>query len=150
MRKALCLMSLMLACLIALSGCVTDAKENGGGTVPAASSGESGTAAAAARRLFNQKDDDPNGDEWAPGKESFSNMYGDVPDVPSPGMVKLTGLAAYIANNAGDDDEMYFIVGVTSSKTDGAYGAESDAASGKQYLDFVYNGKTIREHMATE
>ena len=112
--------------------------------------GDGGTAAAAARRLFNQKDDDPNGDEWAPGKESFSNMYGDVPDVPSPGMVKLTGLAAYIANNAGDDDEMYFIVGVTSSKTDGAYGAESDAASGKQYLDFVYNGKTIREHMATE
>lgn len=150
MKKALCLMSLMLACLIALSGCVTDAKENDGGTVPAASSAESGTAAAAARRLFNQKDDDPNGDEWAPGKESFSNMYGDVPDVPSPGMVKLTDLAAYIANNAGDDDEMYFIVGVTSSKTDGAYGVESDAASGKQYLDFVYNGKTIREHMATE
>lgn len=43
----------------------------------------------------------------------YANCYSDAPDIPPAGSVCFTPLAAYIANNAADDEEIYFIVGIT-------------------------------------
>ena len=73
----------------------------------------------------------------------YGNTYGDSPDIPGPGSVKLTPLASYLANTASKDEELYFLVGVTSSPE------QSDASADKTpFEDHIYNGKKVSEYLA--
>ena len=73
----------------------------------------------------------------------YGNTYGDSPDIPGPGSVKLTPLASYLANTASKDEELYFLVGVTSSQE------QSDASADKTpFEDHIYNGKKVSEYLA--
>ncbi|MDD6259948.1 MAG: hypothetical protein PUA74_02520 [Clostridiales bacterium] len=73
----------------------------------------------------------------------YGNTYTDSPDIPGPGAVKLTPLASYLANTAAKDEELYFLVGVTSSPEQS--GASDDKTP---FEDYIYNGKKVSEYLA--
>lgn len=46
---------------------------------------------------------------------SLSNVYGDAPDIPPAGMIKMTQMASYLIENY-PENEQYFIIGVTTGE----------------------------------
>lgn len=94
-------------------------------------------------RFFNLTSTSPDG--WCVNPGKYDNSYGDWPDIPPAGTLKLTNLAAYLANTADDGEEMYFLVGVTASKGSSAVGK---GWSQEDFMTFVYNGKSVEEYLS--
>ncbi len=71
----------------------------------------------------------------------YYNIYSGAPDIPPAGMTYLTELAEYMVS-VGEDDELYFLVGVTSpwepfpnAPTDGWLGYMYNGVEAPKYLE---------------
>ncbi len=119
------LLSLLMVLLIVLSGCA-DATGSGGTD---SSGGESSTddSGASAKTI-----------------KIADNIYGGYPDIPPAGDIKYTSLSQLVLDNIDPDEEMYFIVGVTSAAD------KTTEWKGGSFYDHVYEGTLVSELMQRE